>query len=81
MTLALAAIAALMISLVVAVRPAAVRADGSIPWTGQGADQLPCANGAHWVLSPSDGIDSATLTVDGVQYTMTQNGGGSWSAD
>jgi len=30
MTLALAAIAELMISLVVAVRPAAVRADGSI---------------------------------------------------
>jgi hypothetical protein len=81
MTLALAAIAALMVSLVVAVRPGAVRADGSIPWGGNGADQLPCANGAHWVLSPSDGIDSAILHVGNATYTMTENGGGSWSAD
>src|SRR5439155_15393352 len=56
-------------------------ADGVIPWTGNGSDNLPWSDGGHWVLAPEFGIDSATLTVNGVDYVMTQNGNGSWSAD
>jgi hypothetical protein len=62
-------------------------ADGSttIQWQGQGSDNLPCDSGGHWILADSHGQDwavtSATLTVNGQSYTMTQNGEGSWSAD
>lgn len=56
-------------------------AEGTIPWAGNGSDNLPCADGAHWVVAPAFGIESATLTVDGVDYVMTQSGNGSWSAD
>src|SRR5207247_7552952 len=50
-------------------------------WEGNGSENLPCANGGHWVLAPSFGIESATLHVDGTAYTMTESGEGSWSAD
>ena len=33
------------------------------------------------MLSPAKGITSATLYVDGVPYTMAQNGNGSFEAD
>lgn len=56
-------------------------AAGVIEWTGHGADVLPCESGGHWVLAPSFGIDSATLTVDGVEHVMAENGQGSWAAD
>jgi hypothetical protein len=52
----------------------------TITWTGQGSENLPCPGGAHWVLT-GKGITSATLTVNGVTYPMTQSGQGSWSAD
>jgi LPXTG-motif cell wall-anchored protein len=56
-------------------------ASGVIDWGGHGSDVLPCDSGGHWVLAPSFGVDSATLTVNGADYVMTQNGNGSWSAD
>lgn len=74
--------AALALSLAYLAVPAIVHADGGqIPWTGQGDDNLPCNDGAHWVLAPADGIDSATLHVGAKTYPMLQNGGGSWAAD
>jgi len=80
-TLAIAALAIVALALTYLARPAIVHADGSLPWGGNGSDNLPCANGAHWVLAPAFNVDSATLVVDGVEYTMTQNGQGSWAAD
>jgi hypothetical protein len=57
-------------------------ASGSVTWTGNGSENLPCSDGGHWVLSPAQGITSATLTVDGTTYTMVKNGlFGSWAAD
>jgi hypothetical protein len=53
----------------------------TIQWTGQGSENLPCNRaGGHWVLT-GKGITSATMVVNGVTYTMTQNGGGSFAAD
>jgi hypothetical protein len=57
------------------------RADGTIYWEGNGSEILPCEYGGHWVLAPASGIESATLTVNGSDYTMRQSGQGSWSAD
>jgi hypothetical protein len=59
-------------------------ASTSITWvggTGNGSDNLPCADGAHWVLSPAQGITSATLAFDGHTYDMVQSGEGSFSVD
>ena len=50
-------------------------------WEGNGSENLPCSEGAHWVLAPSNDVTSASVTVDGTTYVMTQNGEGSWSAD
>ena len=72
--------AVLVIGVMLVMSPAA-RADGSIGWGGQGAENVPCTSGAHWVLAPAFGIESATLIVDGVSYAMAQSGEGSWSAD
>jgi hypothetical protein len=55
-------------------------ASTTIQWTGQGSENLPCSGGGHWVLT-GQGITSATMTVNGVQYTMVQNGNGSFAAD
>jgi len=74
----IAALAA-TVALLMAAGPA--YADGVIDWTGHGSENLPCEGGAHWVLAPAFGIDSATLTVDGATYVMTQNGQGSFAAD
>ena len=60
--------------------PTSVRADGTIQWEGNGAENLPC-EGGHWVVAPSFGITGATLNVNGQSYTMAQSGQGSWSAD
>jgi hypothetical protein len=68
----LVVLAAALATAAIAVTPAFA---GSDTWTGQG---LPasgeCPNGAHWILSPGNGISAATLTVDGVNYTMNKNG-------
>jgi hypothetical protein len=53
----------------------------TIEWEGQGSENLPCSGNEHWVLSPAQGITSATLTIDGVSYPMTQSGNGSYSVD
>jgi hypothetical protein len=54
----------------------------TIQWQGHGSENLPCSGNEHWVLSPAQGIKSATLYIDGVAYAMTKNGnGGSYSAD
>ena len=79
--MALAALAIIALAVTYLARPAIVHADDNLPWGGNGSDNLPCANGAHWVLAPAFNVDSATLVVDGVKYTMTQNGEGSWAAD
>jgi hypothetical protein len=56
---------------------------GSDTWDSsqQGGDNLPCASGAHWILSPAQGITSATLTVGSEVVAMEQSGSGSFSAD
>jgi hypothetical protein len=75
----------LFVVLAVAVATAAFYAGpalaGETTWTGNGSENLPCAEGGHWILSPAQGITSATLTVNGVTYEMTQSGDGSFSAD
>jgi hypothetical protein len=53
----------------------------SVTWLLNGSKNLPCADGAHWVLGPAKGITSATLFVNGAAYTMLQNGRGSFAAD
>ena len=52
----------------------------TLPWTGQGGENLPCDGGGHWVLT-GKGVTSATMEVNGVTYTMVQNGNGSFAAD
>jgi LPXTG-motif cell wall-anchored protein len=59
-------------------------ASTSVSWTGgqdQGSENLPCSDGGHWILSPAQGITSATLTFEGHTYVMEQSGGGSYSVD
>ena len=53
----------------------------TIGWQEHGSENLPCSGSEHWVLSPAQGITSATLYIDGVPYAMSQNGNGSYSAD
>ena len=84
-----ATVTGVVLSAIVAVimAVAAANADGSmtVQWQGQGADNLPCSDGGHWILTPghNDGtITNAMLTVNNGQHiSMTENGGGSWSAD
>jgi hypothetical protein len=71
--LVLAVIVAVLLSYSVA------RADGVIPWTGNGSDNLPCEYGGYWVLAPGFGIETAVLTVNGNDYTMEQVGN-NWKA-
>jgi hypothetical protein len=59
----------------------AASASTTVTWTGNGSENLPCSDAGHWVLSPAQGITSATLFVGGVAYTMHQNGLGSFAAD
>jgi hypothetical protein len=48
---------------------------GGTTWDGNGVAQgETCTEGAHWILSPGDGIASATLTVEGVSYAMEKHG-------
>ena len=48
---------------------------GSTTWGGNGVSEgETCTEGAHWILSPGDGISSATLTVNGETVTMVKNG-------
>jgi hypothetical protein len=61
--------------------PAFATGSTTIQWEGHGSESMPCSGSEHWVLSPAQGITSATLYIDGVAYTMTQSGGGSYSAD
>jgi len=59
-------------------------ASTTVSWTGgedQGSDNLPCSDGGHWILSPAQGITSATLTFEGHTYVMEQSGDGSYSVD
>lgn len=63
-------------------------ANGVVAWTGNGSDAARCTDRpdntlSHWIFTTggNDSVTSATLTVDGVEYPMTQNGAGSWSAD
>ena len=71
----------LMLMLPLAANIGSASATTSVTWTGNGSENLPCSDAAHWVLSPAKGITSATLYVDGVAYTMAQNGLGSFAAD
>ena len=61
--------------------PSAAAAATTTTWTGNGSGNLPCSGNEHWVLSPAQGITSAVLTVRGVNYTMVQNGLGSFAVD
>jgi hypothetical protein len=68
----LVVLAAAFATAAIAVTPAFA---GSTTWDGNGVNQgETCTQGAHWILSPGNGIASATLTVDGTQYTMVKNG-------
>ena len=64
-----------------AILPSAAEAASPTTWTGNGSENLPCSGNEHWVLSPAQGITSAVLTVRGVNYTMLQNGMGSFAVD
>src|SRR5919201_613358 len=80
MTRNLAFLIAALTAAVVYATPA-LAGQTTIGWEGHGSENLPCAGNEHWVLSPAQGVTSATLTIDGVDYTMTQSGDGSFSAD
>jgi hypothetical protein len=73
----IAVTAATLLMMAWAIFPTAAFADGTITWTGQGSDKLPCTGETHWILSNADDITSATLTVNGTNYTMVQQGNGS----
>lgn len=74
-------IAMLMLVMPFGANLATASASTSVAWTGNGSENLPCSDAAHWVLSPAKGITSATLFVDGASYTMVRNGNGSYAAD
>jgi hypothetical protein len=62
----------------------AASASTTITWVAgkdPGSTNLPCLEGAHWILSPAQGITSATLTFDGHTYDMVQSGDGSFFVD
>jgi hypothetical protein len=65
--------------------PAALASSGGeFTWTAgvdQGSDNLPCTDGAHWVLTGTQNVTSATLTFKGQTYQMVQNGDGSFAVD
>lgn len=69
--------------------PSMVLADGNVAWTGNGSDASTCtvdeapAGYSHWVFTTggNDSVTGAVLTVDGVDYTMTQHASGSWYAN
>jgi hypothetical protein len=52
----------------------------TIVWTGQGGDNLPCADGGHWVLT-GKGITYATISFGGSDLPMYHNANGSWAFD
>jgi hypothetical protein len=82
MKMAVRAAVGLMLVMLPFAAMGAASATTTVTWTGNGSENLPCADAAHWVLSPAKGITSATLYVDGTAYTMTQNGNnGSFAAD
>ena len=75
-------IAAALAALALYATPAFATGGTTIQWQGHGSENLPCSGNEHWVLSPAQGITSATLYIDGGPYSMTKNGnGGSYSAD
>ena len=74
-------VTAALAALALCTTPAFAQGGTTIGWQGNGSENLPCSGNEHWVLSPAKGITSATLYIDGVPYAMTQNGGGSYSAD
>lgn len=61
--------------------PSSAVAATTTTWAGNGSENLPCSGNEHWVLSPAQGITSAVLTLRGVDYTMVQNGKGSFAVD
>src|SRR4029450_10921153 len=71
---------AVLVTAAIAATPAI--ASGTVTWTGQGSQNLPCSGGEHWILSGNATVTGATLKFNGqVVATFTQSGGGSWSAD
>lgn len=48
-----------------------------VPWGRQGAENLPCPGGAHWVMSPGHGVTTATVAVNATDWGMVQ----AWDAD
>jgi hypothetical protein len=72
----IAVTAATLLMMAWAIFPTAAFADGTINWTGQGSTKLPCTGETHWILSNADEITGATLTVNGTDYPMSQQGSG-----
>jgi hypothetical protein len=72
----IAVTAATLLMMAWAIFPTAAFADGTINWTGQGSVKLPCTGQTHWILSNADDITGATLTVNGTDYPMSQQGSG-----
>jgi hypothetical protein len=72
----IAVTAATLLMMAWAIFPTAAFADGTINWTGQGSVKLPCTGETHWILSNADDITGATLTVNGTDYPMSQQGSG-----
>jgi uncharacterized repeat protein (TIGR01451 family) len=71
----IAVIAATLLMMGWAIFPTAAFADGTITWNGsKGLPAGGCTLGAHWVLSPAQGITSATLHIGGQNIAMDHQG-------
>src|SRR5918912_1350699 len=57
-------------------------AGGTVTWTGQGSDNLPCSGSEHWILSGNADVTGAQLFFNGqLVGSFSQSGQGSWSID
>ena len=71
----IAVTAATLLMMAWAIFPNPAFADGTLNWAGNGADKLPCPNGAHWILAPAQNVTGAVLHVGGQTITMDGSNG------
>src|SRR6185436_1531470 len=76
----IAVTAATLLMMAWAIFPNPAFADGTLNWAGNGADKLPCPNGAHWILAPAQNVTGAVLHVGGQTITMDGSNGNNFDA-
>jgi hypothetical protein len=76
----IAVTAATLLMMAWAIFPNPAFADGTLNWTGNGDDKLPCPNGAHWILAPAKNVTGAVLHVGGQTITMDGSNGNNFDA-